>query len=207
MRFALRVNKQLVMRGDGSSIAIIYNNLAGLNTPYGDDSPQGLETYRQFMSNELLSRPDAFVPGTLLELVEIPDNVLTSSKIGDPNPDRATSQMTGFGQYGFANLQEGYPEPIATKYSAKDPFSAHHGRVDDYRYSGPLIKTEVYAPSVQYFQVYSEPDHVLLKEFKSPVGSTAFDEACLFAEERGLPWKVAGGAEVFDPATNQLWSL
>ena len=98
-------------------------------------------------------------------------------------------------------------QPIATKYSAKDPFPAHGGRVEDYHYNGPSIKTIVRASAVQHYCVYAEPDHQLLQEFQSTRGREAFDNAVLFAEQRELPWQVSGAAEIFDPKTGQLWSL
>ena len=72
MRFALLVNNQLAMRGDGSSVAIIYNNLIDVNTPYGDSSEEGLASYRRFMGEELFSNQNTFQPGTEVSLVALP---------------------------------------------------------------------------------------------------------------------------------------
>jgi hypothetical protein len=207
MRFALLVNNQLAMRGDGSSVAIIYNNLIDVNTPYGDSSEEGLASYRRFMGEELFSNQNTFQPGTEVSLVALPTCVLVSYRIGDPNPVRGTSEIVGEETGGFAHLGKNYPQSIATRYSAKDPVPAHGGRIEDYHYNGPPIKTIVRASAVQHFCVYAEPGHQLLLEFQSTRGREAFDNAVLFAEQRGLPWQVSGAAEIFDPTTGQLWSL
>ena len=207
MRFALFVDNRLAMRGDGSSMAIIYNNLIGVNAPYGDETPEGLDAYRRFMGNRLFSNENAFAEGTTVTLVSLPITKIATYQIGDTEPLRVTSEMVEEKPGGFALLGDDYPEPIASKYSAKDPIDAHSGRIEDYRYNGPSIKTTVRALAVQHFCVYAEPEHQLLTEFQSKEGRAAFDAAVLYAEERGLPWQVSGGAEVFDPATGQLWSL
>jgi hypothetical protein len=63
------------------------------------------------------------------------------------------------------------------------------------------------SPVLESAEVYAEPDHQVLQEFQSLRGREAFDNAVLFAEQRGLPWQVSGAGEIFDPASGQLWSL
>jgi hypothetical protein len=207
MKFALLVDNKVAMRGDGSSVAVIYNNLTGVNSPWEGDSVEGLAKYRRFMGQHLFSNEDAFAEGTQVALVALPSDTIATYRIGDSDPVRVTSETVGEGHGGFASLGEKYPEPIASKYSTQDPIEAYSGRFDDYRYAGPKVKTTVRGTAAQHFCVYEEPEHRLLQDFQSREGRKAFDDAVLFAEQRGLPWQVSGGAEVFDPTTGQLWSL
>lgn len=98
-----------------------------------------------------------------------------------------------------------YPPEIVAKYSSR-VFPATMSVSTRARYVGPSIKTEVRALGVQHFGVFEEPETALLREFASKNGGEAFDEAVRFAEERGRPWSVSGGADVFEPATGTRWT-
>jgi len=47
----------------------------------------------------------------------------------------------------------------------------------------------------------------VLREFASGIDAMAFETACMMADDLGLPWRVEGGSEVYDPATARCWSL
>lgn len=98
-----------------------------------------------------------------------------------------------------------FPAAIVAKYLA-EPLPAQESGHAASKYIGPAIKTTVRALGVQHFAVYAEPESKRLAEFKSANGPEAFDTAVENAEGRGLPWRVSGGADVFDPATGRRWS-
>lgn len=84
--FKVRINNSSIIEGDESSIAVIYNNLAGIN-----NTAEDYAWYLKYMGEKWCSG----VPlknGDLLEYV-ISDRVLVACHIGDRNPERVTAAM------------------------------------------------------------------------------------------------------------------
>ena len=85
--FAVRINSASLIGGDQSSIAVIYNNLAGLNRLPGEDYVQ----YLEYMGNKWCEG----VPvkhGDLLEYL-VDGQVVTRCRIGDKSPVRVTDAL------------------------------------------------------------------------------------------------------------------
>ena len=101
------------------------------------------------------------------------------------------------------DFKRGFSAGIVGKYPNAFPASTGLSRYGDYQ--GPAIKTIIRATGVQSCEV-TDDDGAILAAFTLPVGRTAFDAAVAVAECRGLPWRVSGCSEVFDPANAQRWS-
>jgi len=98
-----------------------------------------------------------------------------------------------------------YPQQIVAKYSANVVPATKNGHTSSV-YIGPKIETLVRAIGVQHFAVLAMPEAQQIAEFKSANGSEAHAKAVMLAEERGLPWMVSGGSDVFEPASGRRWS-
>lgn len=85
--FRVRINGSSLIEGDESSIAVIYNNLAGLNSTAEDYT-----WYLRYMA-EMWCSGIPLKNGDSLEYL-VNDRVLASCHIGDRHPDRVTSAMT-----------------------------------------------------------------------------------------------------------------
>ena len=93
------------------------------------------------------------------------------------------------------------PDSIADRYTSIRPFPrGQHGSCYPVR-----VVYEVKALGVQHFALCDVRGHVV-REFVSSAGATAFEHACLLADDLGQPWQVSGGSELFDPATRSCWS-
>lgn len=102
-------------------------------------------------------------------------------------------------------LEGRFPSSISAKYLGEALPAQMCGHAS-FQHIGPAIKTTVRAIGVQHFAVYAEPEGKMVAEFKSENGPKAHDLAVAKAEERGLPWMVSGGSDVFEPATGKRWS-
>lgn len=103
------------------------------------------------------------------------------------------------------NLEKEYPFVVSSRY-IKPALPAQMIGHTSFEYIGPKIKTTIRSLGIQHFGVFVEPDDRLIAEFRSCYLDEAFCQAVELAEQRGLPWRCSGSADVFDPATRQRWS-
>lgn len=78
-QYSLRLDGAEVVAGDSNTIGVIYNNLIGVNSPSG-----GLEIYRRFMGQSILSNPEGFGAGRHLAMVTPDGAIISEGIIGEP---------------------------------------------------------------------------------------------------------------------------
>jgi hypothetical protein len=108
---SILVNSLWAISGDADSVAIIFNNLIGVN------SLDNLAQYREYMGTEMLDNPTAFADNAVVTVVNTIDGrKIAQYQIGDKDPVRMSTREVMAPNRGVPHLGENYPAEIVSKY-------------------------------------------------------------------------------------------